>query len=101
MVSNQQHPEPMKTEEWKKKIGKTVNINTVETLHGRQTARHLVTAFLVSMPIKDEITCGDGCFCVGENTSIIKKEWYWNNGHNNNNNNNNWQKTELFTDNST
>ena len=55
------------------------------TLHGRHTARHLVTAFIcVSMPIKDEITCGDGCVCVGENTSVIKDEWCWNNDHNNN-----------------
>lgn len=36
----------------------------------RQSARHLVTAFLVSMPITDEITSGDGCFCVEENASI-------------------------------
>lgn len=58
--------------EWKKRIDIR---QWIWTLHGRQTARHLVTAFTVSMPIKDETTCGDGCFCVGENTSIIKEEW--------------------------
>lgn len=53
------------------------------------------------MPIKDEITCGDGCFCVGENTSIIKEEWSRNNSHNKSKIYEALHRTELFTDNIT
>lgn len=73
MELNQQQPEQMeKHKKWNKRIGSDFEHSSTHctdgTLQGTWWA-----FFLVSMPITDEITCGDGCFCVGEKASIIKR----------------------------